>query len=489
MEKNCNYILKKLSNNNLISSKELDLSNEAIFPCLQKLQSKEMINFQVKEEIVFHLTKEGEEIVKFGSPEYNIYISINENGYEIERVNNKIGLAHAFKNKWIEQKGNLIFKKQENIEDEVKKLLVNYSSLKATEINYLKKRKLIEQKKVLHYEITKNINYNESLIQYETELTTEMIISNEYENLSFKPYNFNTDGKIPEKGNLHPLMKVREEFRNIFLSLGFTEMRTDKFVESSFWNFDALFQPQQHPSRDAHDTFFVKNELDIDSCASYIDKVKNVHEKGGYGSIGYQNNWDINEAKKGVLRTHTTAISARYLFKIAQMLKNKKDDSSAFNNKIQIDNNECYKLFSIDKVYRNESVDATHLAEFHQIEGVIVGRNLTLGELMGVIESFYLKLGMSEVKFKPAFNPYTEPSMEIFAFHKGLNKWIEIGNSGIFRPEMIKPMGFDDDVRVFGWGLSLERPTMIKYGIKNIRELVGHKVDYDFIYNSKICYF
>jgi len=315
-----------------------------------------------------------------------------------------------------------------------------------------------------------------------------MIVSGSYKDMEFKPYNFNTIGKLPEKGNLHPLMKMREEFRNIFLSMGFTEMRTDKYVESSFWNFDALFQPQQHPSRDAHDTFFVKNEIEVDALEGYVQNVKSMHEKGGSGSHGYKNTWDIEEAKKGVLRTHTTAISARYLYKIANMMKNR-ESNSKYNDEIKIENKDCYKFFSIDRVYRNESVDATHLAEFHQVEGVIIGNNLTLGELMGTLACFYKKLGMDKIKFKPAYNPYTEPSMEIFAYHNELRKWIEIGNSGIFRPEMLKPMGFDENVRVFGWGLSLERPTMIKYGIKNIRDLVGHKVDLNSIRKNEICYF
>lgn len=115
------------------------------------------------------------------------------------------------------------------------------------------------------------------------------------------------------------------------------------------------------------------------------------------------------------------------------------------------------KYFSIDKVYRNETLDATHLAEFHQIEGVIADRGLTLGNLIGTLYEFFKKLGITQLRFKPAYNPYTEPSMEIFCYHNGLEKWIEIGNSGMFRPELILPMNVPPDVNVIGWGLSLER--------------------------------
>lgn len=115
------------------------------------------------------------------------------------------------------------------------------------------------------------------------------------------------------------------------------------------------------------------------------------------------------------------------------------------------------KYFSIDKVYRNETLDATHLAEFHQIEGVIADRGLTLGNLIGTLYEFFKKLGITQLRFKPAYNPYTEPSMEIFCYHNGLKKWIEIGNSGMFRPELLLPMNIPHDVNVIAWGLSLER--------------------------------
>lgn len=122
-----------------------------------------------------------------------------------------------------------------------------------------------------------------------------------------------------------------------------------------------------------------------------------------------------------------------------------------------------------------------------QVEGVVADRNLTLGDLIGVIAEFFKKLGITELEFKPAYNPYTEPSMEIFCFHPGLKKWMEIGNSGLFRPEMLLPMGIPKDVNVIAWGLSLERPTMIKYGINNIRDLIGPRIDLRMVQNNPLC--
>jgi phenylalanyl-tRNA synthetase alpha chain len=200
----------------------------------------------------------------------------------------------------------------------------------------------------------------------------------------------------------------------------------------------------------------------------YWNNVKDVHQNGKYGSVGYRYPWDPEEAHRLVLRTHTTAISASMLHKLAALKGPDGKPPGA-------------RYFSIDRVFRNETVDATHLAEFHQVEGVIADYGLTLGGLMEFMEIFFNKMGITDLKFKAAYNPYTEPSMEIFSYHKGLNKLVEIGNSGMFRPEMLEAMGLPKDMRVFGWGLSLERPTMIKYGISNIRELLGHKVDLGFI--------
>lgn len=273
--------------------------------------------------------------------------------------------------------------------------------------------------------------------------------------------------------------KVRHEFRQIFFEMGFEEMPTNRYVETGFWNFDALFVPQQHPARDLQDTFYIsdppladKPRADPPSSTtstasqkpinhnapsdpapsqpsapldyeSYWDSVRTVHESGKYGSIGYRYPWSPSESLRLVLRTHTTSISTYMLHKLAA-------------------NPRPARYFSIDRVFRNESVDATHLAEFHQVEGVIADFGLTLGGLIGFMETFFAKMGVRGLRFKPAYNPYTEPSMEIFGWHAGLAKWVEIGNSGMFRPEMLEPMGLPPDMRVYGWGLSLERPTMIK---------------------------
>lgn len=196
-----------------------------------------------------------------------------------------------------------------------------------------------------------------------------------------------------------------------------------------------------------------------------------MHEEGDDQSIGWRYNWSYDEAKRNIFRTHTTAVSARMLYKLSQ------------------DGFKPQKMFSIDRVFRNETLDATHLAEFHQVEGVVCGYDLGLHHLMAIIREFFRKIGITQIKFKPAYNPYTEPSMEIFCYHPQLKKMIELGNSGIFRPEMLRPMGLPENCSVIAWGLSLERPTMINYEIDNIRKLFGYDIDVKDLRSSPICMF
>lgn len=395
--------------------------------------------------------------------------------------NAKVGFSKAMSQGWIvidkSGKPPLVKRKVESIDDVVQQQLINAAAGKTSNIaddvkNDFKKRKLLSESTIKSFIISKGAEFSTTLKKLETDLTSDMLLNGSWKDLKFKDYNFEAKGAPPSAGFQHPLLKVRSEVSSIFTQMGFVEMPTNNYVESSFWNFDALFQPQMHPARDSHDTFFLSvPEKSTKFPMEYLERVKEAHEKGGNGSIGYRYDWKIEEAQKNILRTHTTGVSARMLYKLA-------NQEGGFKP---------VKYFSIDKVFRNETLDATHLAEFHQVEGVLAGVDITLGGLKGVIEEFFSKMGLTELQFKPAYNPYTEPSMEIFAYHKGLGKWIEIGNSGMFRREMLDPMNIPQNVNVYGYGLSLERPTMIKYGIKNIRELIGPKVDLKMVQESALC--
>lgn len=483
-------ILSHLENNEdagtLFLAEKWDETHQKIVGAVKSLQIHEgIIDAEQKVSSKLELTKEGRAVADSGSHEALIFNSIPEEGILQSEImknvpNAKIGFNKAMSAGWItidkSDGAAKVLRKVEEITDSVQETLKQLQNgtitkLSDSQFKDYKKRKLVTEVKVTIYVLRKGPNFSLTIPEPEKDLTDEMLSTGSWKNKEFKPYNFNALGIMPQSGHLHPLLKVRAQYMTIFLEMGFSEMPTNNFVESSFWNFDALFQPQQHPARDAHDTFFISKPMNATKFPEdYLERVKKVHAEGGYGSQGYKYDWKREEASKNIMRTHTTAVSARMLYKLAQQKPFKP-----------------VRYFSIDRVFRNETLDATHLAEFHQIEGVVADYDLTLGDLMGVIHEFFKKLGIQKIRFKPAYNPYTEPSMEIFSYHEGLKKWVEIGNSGVFRPEMLLPMGLPEGVNVIAWGLSLERPTMILYGINNIRDLIGPKVKLNMVYNNPIC--
>ena len=243
--------------------------------------------------------------------------------------NAKIGFSKAMTLGWIKidkknENGPTVFRKADDIEDVVKNNLVsieNKSEVNEKVVQDMKKRKLISPVVTKYYVVSKGVGFKTTIERPEADLTADMLHDGSWKTKPFKDYNFTAKGAPIESGYLHPLLKVRSEFRRIFLDMGFSEMPTNRFVENGFWNFDALFQPQQHPARDAHDTFFISSpELTCTSKlpAEYLERVKETHESGGYGSTGYNYDWKVREAQKNLLRTHTTAVSARMLYELAQ---------------------------------------------------------------------------------------------------------------------------------------------------------------------------
>ncbi|KAF8823118.1 putative phenylalanyl-tRna synthetase alpha chain A [Cardiosporidium cionae] len=495
-------------NDAVLSLNSLDIAkgyyqndHDKVVGLLKSLEAKAVLVSEMKEISMWLLTEEGEIYAKEGSPEYRIWKFIadsNQHALGADIRNHfgalaDIGMNRALKNCWLrfngenghlESEGNdfedtcqmhlaII---QRNSEQICKNELNMESKFEINEaiLQDLKKRKLLYHKKKKYYLISKGPHFSLNLKKKVTDLTSEMLISESWRDADFKEYNFFASGKRPNKGSIHPLMKIMNKFKKILGSMGFEEMQTDRWVESSFWNFDSLFMPQQHPARDIQDTFFLKEPKFANMemyPQEYMKRVCEMHEKGGEGSIGWRYKWSYEETSKNILRTHTTAVSARMLYSLAQEYKK----VGYLLTQVPTGSFPPKRLFSIDRVFRNETLDATHLAEFHQVEGLITDKGMSIADLMGVLSTFYKRIGITELKFKPAYNPYTEPSMEIFGFHPLLKKWIEVGNSGVFRPELLLPMGIPANIQVIAWGLSLERPTMIRYNVKNIRELFGPK--------------
>lgn len=235
----------------------------------------------------------------------------------------KIGFSKAMQKKWIQldpANKTIVKRVAEELRDEEQEFLNKFTTQlrldslddkSKKEVENLKKRKQVNVVSLKSYKVKKGVNFAVERKKLETDLTVDMLRSGSWKDSKFKNFNFSAEGLPSHGGHLHPLLKVRTLFREILLEMGFNEMPTDRFVESSFWNFDALYQPQSHPARDMHDTFFLKNPAECKHFPQdYCQRVKEVHEKGGYGSVGYQYNWSIEETKKNLLRTHTTAVSS-----------------------------------------------------------------------------------------------------------------------------------------------------------------------------------
>lgn len=296
-----------------------------------------------------------------------------------------------------------------------------------------------------------------------TDLTPDLLIDNKYKEVDFKSYDVNDISDPIPFGKLHPMTKVINNARRIFIEMGFQEIRYTN-IESSFWDFDALFQPQDHPAREMQDTFYLKKP---NICAlpedNIVQSVKEVHETGSNtGSKGWRYKWDIDKSRKAILRTHTTAATIRALHE---------------------DPNPPRKVFLVGKVFRRETIDYKHLPFFHQVDGIIIDEEANLQNLLGTLDIFYRKMGFSKFYFRPAFFPYTEPSVEVFVYNNKKNDWMEMGGAGIFREEVTRPLGCN--VPVLAWGLGLERIAMFQYDIDFMKDL--YISDLEWLKEVKVC--
>ena len=315
----------------------------------------------------------------------------------------------------------------------------------------------VEETKESSYEITSlgnkvllNLDKVKSISANTIEaLTPEMLRNGSWKGKKFRHYDVTT--KVPQinGGKRHFVNQAIEYARDVWLEMGFEEMEGN-VVNSSFWDFDALFVPQDHPAREMQDTFFLAEKAGLPD-KKIVNAVKNAHEKGTAGSKGWQYAWSEEQAKKMVLRTHTTVLSAQTLSQL------KKSEWPK-------------KFFALGRVYRNETLDWKHLFEFNQTEGIVVDPNANFRDLIGYLKEFFGKMGFEKARFRPSFFPYTEPSIEIDVFHPVHKKWIELGGAGILRPEVVEPL-LGEAVPVLAWGPGFDRLILDYYKITDIREL------------------
>jgi phenylalanyl-tRNA synthetase alpha chain len=280
------------------------------------------------------------------------------------------------------------------------------------------------------------------------QITPEILRSGEWKNASFRSYNINTPPQRVLLGRKNPYVEFLEELKDKLNSLGFEEF-DGPLLETEFWNCDALFMPQFHAARDIHDVYYIKNPTHAKAIEQpYLDQVASCHEDGwDTGSLGWRYPFDRNFTRRLILRSQGTVLSAKTL------------------PRAKVPG----RYFGVVRCFRYDKVDATHLADFYQTEGIALGERVNLKTLLGLLKMFAVEVaGAEEYRFVPGYFPFTEPSVEIHIRHPKLG-WFELGGSGIFRPEVTKPLGIE--VPVAAWGLGIDRMALVALGLNDLRDL------------------
>lgn len=471
------------------------LAHAAIMKAALTLSNKGLAKLLTQKRSIIKLTSEGNFYAEKGLPERIISGSMyhQESPIPISDIPNMvdlpagsipIGIAWSAQKHWVtidRERGTITPAQKEKPplgdDERLLKLLAEKGTevveelkenLQKTAIT-LKRRKLATMKEqaIQELELTNRgwqiVKKGLEIVEEISQLTPDLIITGKWKTTKLRKFDVTAAGSPVYPGKLHPLQQIIQRAREIFLEMGFTEIR-GPIVETAFWNFDALFQPQDHPAREMADTFYLaypqKGGLPVKSI---VEKVAKTHENGWItGSRGWGGEWNAEEAKRLVLRTHTTSETIKYLSE---------------------HKTPPLKVFSVDRVYRNEKVDYKHIAEFHHIEGIVMDKKVTLRDLMGTLKEFYKKFGLTKVQFWPSYFPYTEPSAQATVYVPKLKMWIELCGMGMFRPEVLAPMGIK--YPVLAWGGGLERLALVELDLDDIRSL--YKNNLGWIRRTPVC--
>ena len=427
---------------------ETKLSMDQIRRGVEWLRQKSLADVIDSTNISYSLGKNGLDALKNGLPERRLVNLVKDGPKTFDEIRGSLqgpdfnaAIAHAKKNDWINiektDTGSKISLKQEPTESQDEHVIL-----------------LIDKAQKPRPDLVKSLMERPDFIIRHEEKTKSVSLTETGKNIDLGKLDsgaIDVEADVPHvhAARIHPLKDTINEIRETFVHLGFTEI-LGNLSQSSFWNFDALFTPQDHPARELQDTFYLK-DLNAKQLATptQIKNVSNAHKKG------WRYYWDIQEARKMVLRTHTTCVTIKHL-------ADKKPDEA--------------RIFSLGRVFRNEKLSFKHLAEFNQVEGVVVGKHITLRDLMGIQKEFYRKIGLTKVKFWPTFFPYTEPSLQSMVYNEKLGKWIELFGMGIFRPEVTKPLGITKPV--LAWGGGIERIAMLKFGVDDVREFYNNNLSW-----------
>lgn len=319
--------------------------------------------------------------------------------------------------------------------------------------NVLKRRRMIRSEKktiIIICSTNKLVElYEKGLIKEKKVVTIiKPVMAKELNKYIIKEFDLSIPPPKPRGGKVNSYMEFLDLVREILVSMGFEEVK-GPHVELEFWNFDALFQPQDHPAREIHDTFFIANKLEGHIPQELLKKAREVHERG------WKYKWNPLRALRPVLRTQTTAVSVRTIFERGEG---------------------DYRVFILDRVFRPETLDAKHSMEFYQLDGIIVGKNINFKHLLAFFKEFAASLGIKQIWFKPGYFPFTEPSVEGFIKHPELG-WIEVFPGGVFRPEVLEILGVRN-VRAIAWGIGIDRLAMTVLGLNDIRDLFNKDIEF-----------
>ena len=458
--------------------KKSNLNKVSVIRSLEYLKNKGIVEISSIKKRIIDVGVNGALYRKKGLPERRLLNLLNEKRIlKLDEGKKQSGLSdNEFKASIgvLKKKGLIELKKEKIIfnanKEEISKkspeesllesLPLEYNSLSPEQLsalNSLEKRKEIievNEKKIIDIKITpfgKRAIETDIKGKYLIEQITPEVLKKDslWKGKKFRRYDITLPVSSVSGGKKYFVNQAVDYARKIWTDMGFKEM-TGSLVVSSFWNFDALFVPQDHPAREMQDTFFIDKKEELPE-KELVKRVKKSHETGIEGSTGWQYSWDEEEAKKPVLRTHTTCLSAQTLAKLKQ------EELPA-------------KFFAIGKCFRNETVDWSHGFEFNQTEGIVVDKNVNFRHLLGYLKEFYKKMGFKKVRFRPGYFPYTEPSVEIDVWHPEKKVWLELGGAGIFRPEVVVPL-LGQNIPVLAWGPGFDRIIMDYYQIKDLREM------------------
>lgn len=459
-----------------------NLDETTILRALSFLSNKEIIKLSTKAEKIINIDINGANYLRGGLPERRLlnFLMLNNKEYSLEEAKKQSKLTDneftialgALKNKTFITVTNGKIKFSGNKEQATKKFLEekfleqlplpldNITDEQKQCLEKLKLRKnilLIEEQKETNYEITdfgKKIISKSGEIKIELieQLTPEIIRKKSWKGKKFRKYDLNTSGNKLIAGRRQFYLEFVQEIKEKLTALGFEEMKSDMIV-NEFWNFDALFQPQFHLAREWTDNYRIKNKTKFDEIKKeFVERVKKIHEEK------WKYSWDLEKAKQPILRPQGTVISAQTMANMPKIPG---------------------KYFAVARVFRPDVVDATHLSEFNQMEGIVIGKDLNFRHLLGLLKMFAVEIADAEkLRFVPDYYPFTEPSVELDVYKDG--RWLELGGAGIFRAEVVNPLmpnAEKENIRVIAWGLGMDRLAMLKYKLTDIRDLFSHKLN------------